>query len=464
MRPQILLFITLSLLLTLVRAWTKEDYEIFRLRDEIEAAEGADVTFYDFLGVKPSASFEEIEKAFRRRSRSLHPDKVKHSFIASRSTGVPRKPGEKRKAGVHVSKGPSPREIQRFVKQANERYGRLGVVANILKGQNRERYDYFLKHGFPKWRGTGYYYTRFRPGLGTVLIGLFIVGGGVAHYAALVVSWKRQRDFVTRYIRQARKAAWGDETGIRGISGLNVSSTTSSFSPVTLAEEGPDPQANLNRRQKRELEKQQRREARSGGKSGKESQSTTTTMASQQATTVTPTGDRKRVVAENGKILVVDSVGNVFLEEEDEDGKVEEFLLDPDEVPRPTVHDTALVRLPAWVLRKIRGLVADRFLKEGGGPRTPGRRTELAKRKPGNAREGGQQQQQQQLAPPVVDIVVSSPNQTQTADSDADANESFELVDSTGLESDLTMTTSASGTGGAGSGVKKRNKKGKKAP
>ena len=28
------------------------------------------------------------------------------------------------------------------------------------------RYDFFYKNGLPKWRGTGYYYSRFRPGLG----------------------------------------------------------------------------------------------------------------------------------------------------------------------------------------------------------------------------------------------------------------------------------------------------------
>jgi len=28
------------------------------------------------------------------------------------------------------------------------------------------RYDFFYKNGVPKWRGTGYYYSRFRPGLG----------------------------------------------------------------------------------------------------------------------------------------------------------------------------------------------------------------------------------------------------------------------------------------------------------
>ena len=41
------LFLVLgSALLALVAGFTKDDHEIFRLRDEIEATEGIDVTFY----------------------------------------------------------------------------------------------------------------------------------------------------------------------------------------------------------------------------------------------------------------------------------------------------------------------------------------------------------------------------------------------------------------------------------
>lgn len=31
---------------------------------------------------------------------------------------------------------------------------------------HHDRYDFFYKNGVPRWRGTGYYYSRFRPGLG----------------------------------------------------------------------------------------------------------------------------------------------------------------------------------------------------------------------------------------------------------------------------------------------------------
>jgi hypothetical protein len=48
-----------------------------------------------------------------------------------------------------------------------------------------------------------------------------------------------------------------------------------------------------------------------------------------------PTGRRKRVVAENGKVLVVDELGDVYLEDEDEEGNVNEFLLDVSFCPCP---------------------------------------------------------------------------------------------------------------------------------
>lgn len=242
------------------------------------------------------------------------------------------------------------------MKQADARFARLGIVANILRGDGRERYDHFLKNGFPKWRGTGYYYTRFRPGLGSVLLGLFVVGGGLAHYGALRLSWSRQREFVGRYIREARKAAWGDETGIRGLAGLGESTTAS----TPLTDSDPQGGAALNRKQKRQLEKENRKEkktSKTAGRSGTQTPVEGSGVATPIATAATtPQGEKRRVTAENGKILIVDSSGNVFLEEEDEDGNTELFLLDANEIPQPTWKDTAVYRLPVWTFEKAAGL------------------------------------------------------------------------------------------------------------
>ncbi|KAJ5536845.1 hypothetical protein N7513_010031 [Penicillium frequentans] len=330
----------------LVAAFTKEDYEIFRLRDEVATAEGANVTFYDFLGIRPNANHEQITKAHRQKSRTLHPDKVKRAFVANYATDKSK--SKSSQPGVHVNSGPSKREIETAVKDANARSARLNTVANVLRGPGRQRYDHFLKNGFPLWRGTGYYYTRFRPGLGSVLAGLFLVFGGAGHYGALILAWKRQREFVDRYIRQARRAAYGDEMGVRGIPGID---SIDSSAPAPSSEGEPTAMS-VNRRQKRMMDKENRKEKKSGRAPARSSGTSTPTEQ-----TVVSTGERKRVMAENGKVLIVEATGNVFLEEVNDDGERQEFLLDIDEIQKPSFRDTVVCKLPIWCFRKTVGRV-----------------------------------------------------------------------------------------------------------
>lgn len=309
----------------------------------------------DFLGVRPNANVEQITKAHRTKSRTIHPDKVKRSFIANYSRDKSK--AKTTKPGVHVSSGPSKKEIDAAFKAATARSTRLNLVANVLRSPARERYDHFLRNGFPLWKGTGYYYNRFRPGLGSVLVGLFVVFGGAAHYGALFLGWKRQREFVDRYIRQARRAAWGDDLGIRGIPGIDSAGTPA---PAPVPEAGEAGAVAMTRRQKRMMDKENRKDSRKGGRANGRSSGTST-----PAEPVTSTGERKRVVAENGKVLIVDSIGNVFLEQENEEGEKQEFLLDVDEIQRPRITDTILCKLPIWCFDKTVG-------------RLPGRRSETA--------------------------------------------------------------------------------------
>lgn len=323
-------------LVVLAAAWSKEDHEIFRLRDEVTTAEGSNVTFYSFLGVTPSATLDDVNKAYRKRSRQLHPDKAIQQIIAQRSapkvSSKKEQPGSNKKAGVRVTKGPSQKERTQIAKEATERYARLAVVASILKGSQRSRYDHFLQNGFPKWRGTGYYYERLRPGLGTVLLGLLISVGGAAHYFTLYMNYNRQRKFVERYISHARRTALGSDV----IPGLDVGHAAAAPPPVA-AQDMDEQQMPMNRKQKRMQEKEGRRKdttkatriARLHGKTDQTSGIDTTVVESvplpqpQQ-----PQGNRKRVVADNGKILIVDQGGNVYLEEETVEGTKHEYLLD----------------------------------------------------------------------------------------------------------------------------------------
>ena len=251
-----------------------------------------------------------------------------------------------------MHKKPSQREVNAFVKEATERFARLGHMYNVLKGPQRERYDFFLKTGFPAWRGTGWYYRRYRPGTGTVLIGLFIVMGGLAHYGALYLSWKRQRDFMQRYIRHARRMAWGDESSIAGIPGINQNQTTTTGAVTAPANPEGNGSAATNRRQRRMQEKQDKRSSKDP-KAAKAAKEKGISAPVEATVTSGARGTKKRVVAENGKILVVDSAGNVYLEETTEEGEVHEYLLDPNEIEQPTIYDTALLNLPIWVFRKI---------------------------------------------------------------------------------------------------------------
>jgi len=163
----------LVLLIGVVHAWTKEDHEIFDLVSEVETAEGKGTTFYSWLDVPPSASMAEIGRAYRKKSMLLHPDK---------------NPG---------------------VKGAQERFARLGVVGTILRSQEaRERYDFFYKNGVPRWRGTGYYYSRFRPGLGTVLTFLTMLTTGL-QYIVQHINFKRDLTRIEHILGQAKLAAWG---------------------------------------------------------------------------------------------------------------------------------------------------------------------------------------------------------------------------------------------------------------
>ncbi|KDQ64560.1 hypothetical protein JAAARDRAFT_28204 [Jaapia argillacea MUCL 33604] len=170
-----LLFAVFALLAvaTSVLAWTKEDYEIFDLAAAVEQSEGKGTTFYSWLDIPSTASTTEIGKAYRKKSVRLHPDK---------------NPG---------------------VKGAHERFARLGVIASILRSsEGRERYDFFHKNGFPKWKGTGYYYSRFRPGLVTVLAFLTILTSGL-QYLVHNMNYKRDLARIEKFVTDAKTAAWG---------------------------------------------------------------------------------------------------------------------------------------------------------------------------------------------------------------------------------------------------------------
>ncbi|KAK6205057.1 DnaJ domain-containing protein [Scheffersomyces amazonensis] len=161
-------------------AWSKEDYEIFKLNDKIVEDLGAGSSFYSWLGLEngPKSTLQEITKAYRKKSRLLHPDKFS---------------GKSRSAQKH----------------AEERFQRLSLVGNILRDQSlKKRYDYFLSKGFPKWKGTGYFYTKFRPGLILTAFGLYLL---ISAFQFISLRINRKQDYkrILQMKEVIKSQAWG---------------------------------------------------------------------------------------------------------------------------------------------------------------------------------------------------------------------------------------------------------------
>ncbi|CAG8462461.1 9354_t:CDS:10, partial [Ambispora gerdemannii] len=170
--PSFIVFIVFLLFLPTIKAWDQEDYEIFDLVDQLENAEGEYVNFYSWLGLDESATDKEIGKAYRKMSLLLHPDKNPDA-------------------------------------STQEKFARLGSITAILRNaDSRERYNFFLKNGVPRWRGTGYFYRRHRPGVIGVLAFLLILIS-VLHYLVMWINFYQERKRVQYYVQEAREVAWG---------------------------------------------------------------------------------------------------------------------------------------------------------------------------------------------------------------------------------------------------------------
>lgn len=164
------------------------------------------------------------------------------------------------------------------------------------------------------------------------------------------MGWKRQREFVERYIKFARHAAWGDNLGIPAV---DIGAGTAAPPPAP-AEEQQEQAMPTNRKMRRMQEREAKKGnpqegAKRGGRRAatraSSASGTATPTAAAVASSAGPQGAKKRVVAENGKVLVVDSLGDVYLEQEDEEGNVEEFLLDVGSFP-PLIFSSSMVLSP----------------------------------------------------------------------------------------------------------------------
>ncbi|MCO5589977.1 hypothetical protein L7F22_043946 [Adiantum nelumboides] len=172
MRLFSILFILFAAVLLVRAQWDKDDYEIFELQAALEKDEGEGTNFYSFFNLTRSASAKDIRKAYRARSMELHPDKHASNPAAAR------------------------------------RFERLGVINKILRDHRRDRYDHFLTNGFPKWRGSGYFYARYRPGLISVLVFLVLITSTI-ELVIKTINYKRDQERLKSLITTAKVLAWG---------------------------------------------------------------------------------------------------------------------------------------------------------------------------------------------------------------------------------------------------------------
>jgi hypothetical protein len=129
------------------KEWDDTDYEIFDLNDSLQKLLGKGKTFYDFLELDSTADTKTIASAYRKISLKYHPDKNTQEDL--------------------------------------EIYSKLLTsVATILKDEEgRRKYDLHLTKGFPIWRGSGYYYKKYRPGLWTVLFIVILFISNVQYWS-----------------------------------------------------------------------------------------------------------------------------------------------------------------------------------------------------------------------------------------------------------------------------------------
>jgi curved DNA-binding protein CbpA len=142
-------FWSLFFWLSIVIAFDPEDHEIFDIQESLKTLYGPKANFYSVLGLAKDATDKAITKAYRKKSLEYHPDK---------------NPSE---------------EAQKFYKILTS------VQATLKDPELRERYNGHLQRGFPVWRGDGYYYSQFEPGL--IFTFLFILATiSVAQY---IIQW-----------------------------------------------------------------------------------------------------------------------------------------------------------------------------------------------------------------------------------------------------------------------------------
>lgn len=133
-------------------------------------------TFYSLLSIKPSASDDELESAYRKMSRKLHPDK----FVKA-----------------------DPKDRRR----AERKFETLSLVISILRDvERRKNYDYFVKNGFPVWDNSKARYifkNRSKPTF-VITLSVILLLSTIGQVIILKLNKKQKNKRVEQILRDVR--------------------------------------------------------------------------------------------------------------------------------------------------------------------------------------------------------------------------------------------------------------------
>ncbi|KAF8359045.1 hypothetical protein PRIPAC_94040, partial [Pristionchus pacificus] len=132
-------------------AWDQQELGMYDLIEEVNQ------NFYELFGIEPTATTQEVKKAYRKMSLEWHPDR-------------------------------------NSADNAAEKFRQVVGVYEVLKDFSmREKYDSVLENGMPDWRSGIYYYRRYRKMGGAEASLLLFIALSGGHYLMLWGSFFEKR-------------------------------------------------------------------------------------------------------------------------------------------------------------------------------------------------------------------------------------------------------------------------------
>ncbi|GMG21791.1 unnamed protein product [[Candida] boidinii] len=192
MRSFKIIFFVLAFFTAIALCWTHEDIEIFEINESLKKeTKDPEMNFYKYLNLPsgPKSSYDQISRAFKKLSRKYHPDKYKPDF-----------------------NNDDEKTINKQKKNWEKRFQNIGAIAEILRSENKDRYDFFYKNGFPTINDENeYVYNKYRPSFLITLAVIFVIIS-VLHFIVIKSNNTQQRQRIESLINEIKTRAFGNGT------------------------------------------------------------------------------------------------------------------------------------------------------------------------------------------------------------------------------------------------------------